>query len=625
MNKHHIGHTLSPRKKFTLPGDFITQTTAILARKGAGKTYTGRVLAEEVLEQSGQIVAIDPLDVWWGLRLMTGTRKNYNIVIFGGEHADVPLDEKDGKTLARYLSEHRVSAVLSLDHLSKSAQRRFSTDFFEELYRHKSAHKYRTPMHLFIDEADMFAPQRIPRGCERMLGALDTLVRRGRTRGVGITMITQRPAVLNKDVLTQIELMVAMQITSPQDRKAVGEWISVCGDVMTYTPKQVLDMLSSLKRGTGIFWSPAWLGDLKTVAVRKAHTVDSSATPTGAVQKLRKAKRIDLDDIKEALADTIKAAEDDDPRLLKKRIKELEKDLQAKRKPSAPAHLVIVENNLAYAEEEIAILKETIEELSHKLADKQAECDIKISPELMSEELIKHTMDFIARYTPGDNAYTDLKQKKLADVQAAVAEDIRVTGDKFITHKRGGKVFRKEPVPSNIRVEQKAVTSVKRKATCPSDDNLAKGDRAVLSVLAAHGSCDLSKVAMLAGYSPRSSTMRNILSRCRQAEYLTGGGKGPFDITDAGVNALGDPEQLPTGDALRDWWAQKIGGGAPGAVYTALRQGYPGAFTADDIAMATEYSASSSTMRNAFSKLRKLGVIVTENGMHKLSPDVGDA
>ena len=34
---------------------------------------------------------------------------------------------------------------------------------------------------------------------------MEDLVRRGRARGLGITLITQRPAVLNKDVLTQVD------------------------------------------------------------------------------------------------------------------------------------------------------------------------------------------------------------------------------------------------------------------------------------------------------------------------------------------------------------------------------------------------------------------------------------
>lgn len=94
------------------------------------------------------------------------------------------------------------------------------TDFAERLY-----HKNRQPLHLVLDEADAFAPQRPMKGQERLLGAIEDLVRRGRARGIGVTLVTQRAAVLNKDVLTQAEVLVALRTIAPQDREAINAWI----------------------------------------------------------------------------------------------------------------------------------------------------------------------------------------------------------------------------------------------------------------------------------------------------------------------------------------------------------------------------------------------------------------
>jgi DNA helicase HerA-like ATPase len=83
---------------------------------------------------------------------------------------------------------------------------RFMVAFAETLYRLN-----REAVHLFVDEADAFAPQARNYGGDenRMLGAMEDIVRRGRKRGIGCTLITQRPAVLNKNVLTQCEVLVA--------------------------------------------------------------------------------------------------------------------------------------------------------------------------------------------------------------------------------------------------------------------------------------------------------------------------------------------------------------------------------------------------------------------------------
>ncbi|MDZ7735872.1 MAG: hypothetical protein U5P41_07080 [Gammaproteobacteria bacterium] len=54
---------------------------------------------------------------------------------------------------------------------------------------------------MVLDEAEEFAPQKPQRDEARMLGAMETLVKRGRSRGVGVTLITQRTASLNKNVI----------------------------------------------------------------------------------------------------------------------------------------------------------------------------------------------------------------------------------------------------------------------------------------------------------------------------------------------------------------------------------------------------------------------------------------
>ncbi len=54
-------------------------------------------------------------------------------------------------------------------------------------------HRNREPLHVVIDEAALLAPQRVQHGGERLLGAMSDLVRRGRVRGLGVSMITQSP------------------------------------------------------------------------------------------------------------------------------------------------------------------------------------------------------------------------------------------------------------------------------------------------------------------------------------------------------------------------------------------------------------------------------------------------
>jgi len=47
----------------------------------------------------------------------------------------------------------------------------------------------------------------------------------GRNRGIGVTLINQRAATINKDVLTQLDTLLAFRNVAPQDRKALKEWV----------------------------------------------------------------------------------------------------------------------------------------------------------------------------------------------------------------------------------------------------------------------------------------------------------------------------------------------------------------------------------------------------------------
>src|SRR6185503_7488933 len=211
-------------------------------------TYTAAVFVEEMLEAQLQVVVIDPLDVWFGLRTSAdGKGDGYPIIIAGGHHGDVPLEPGAGKLLADLVVDDGVSAVFSLRHLSKQAQRDFVAAFGERLYDRKGEDRHRTQLHLVIDEADAFVPQRLHPGVERAFGAIDTLVRRGRSSGIGTTLISQRAAVLSKDVLTQTEVLVAHQTTGPQDRKALEAWIEA-HDTEGHQ-KEFMASLASLPRG----------------------------------------------------------------------------------------------------------------------------------------------------------------------------------------------------------------------------------------------------------------------------------------------------------------------------------------------------------------------------------------
>ncbi len=256
-----------------LPPSALDERLAIVGTSGSGKTYAAKGLIERVMAGGGRVCVVDPLGVWWGLgKGADGAAPPFPVAVFGGLHADVPLDPGMGASLGRLVGAHAMACVVDVsDFGSAAARRAFMTAFTEALYAANTE-----PLHLVLDEADLWAPQRTqPDGLD-LLGRVEEIVRRGRVRGFVPWLITQRPAVLHKDVLSQADVLVSMKLTSSQDRAAVGRWIE--GQADRAEGRRILGALPRLARGEGWVWAP---GErvLARVAFPRILTLDSSQTP----------------------------------------------------------------------------------------------------------------------------------------------------------------------------------------------------------------------------------------------------------------------------------------------------------------------------------------------------------
>src|SRR5437899_6497089 len=103
-----------------LPDNVLDADIAILGRKGGGKTYTSKGIVERLLDMGRRVLILDPLGVWAGLRTSSdGKAPGYPVAIFGGEHADMPLDPAAAAALADVIARENLPAVIDLSELSK--------------------------------------------------------------------------------------------------------------------------------------------------------------------------------------------------------------------------------------------------------------------------------------------------------------------------------------------------------------------------------------------------------------------------------------------------------------------------------------------------------------------------
>lgn len=330
MNELRLSENLA------LPREAATWVISYLAKRGAGKTYNSSVQAEEMLKQAIPIVVIDGMGIWWGLRVKAdGKGEGYPLVVFGGEHADLPLHPEKAADMAKAVVETNISCVLDLSGFSKYMARKIVMEFLNKLYTLN-----RVDRHVYIEEADLWAPQR-PIGQEEALclSAVDNFVRRGGNHNLGVTLITQRSAVLNKDILTQSDCLVILRTLAPQDKKAIQAWVEEQTDKDKTELNQWYDSLKSLENGEAWVWHP----EKPSIYLKTKFRLRETFHATREFIKSPQATKIVLMNVSEFVQKfqtvfAIKVAESGKPQDIKtddatkRRIQELEQTVASKEK-----------------------------------------------------------------------------------------------------------------------------------------------------------------------------------------------------------------------------------------------------------------------------------------------------
>ncbi len=311
--------------KPVIPDAALSQHVAIVAQTGAGKSYATRVIVEGLLEEHRRVCIIDYTGVWYGLRSSaSGKSSGYPVVIFGGEHGDVPLNEQAADVVARFVAQGDVPTVIDVDGMTVGAQQRFVCAFLEELYRLNSR-----PLHLVIEEIDEFAPQTAVKGTERLIGATARIFQRGRKKGFRAIAITQRPANTHKRVLAQCKTLIALRLTHPRDREAIEDWISGHADDPAKA-EEIISALAKLQTGEGFVWAPEQ-GLLERVKFPRIRTYDSMRAPEeGEAAEPARWAEVDLAGIRSRMGELVAEAEANDPAKLKAEMAGLRRELAEK-------------------------------------------------------------------------------------------------------------------------------------------------------------------------------------------------------------------------------------------------------------------------------------------------------
>lgn len=290
-----------------IPDEVWTQHVAILAKTGKGKTVAAKGGMTALLRAKLRCGAFDPTGGWWGMRLKSdGKTPAFPMVIFGGLHGDIAIDETMGAKIGKLVAESDFSWIIDTKKMTRDQRTRFATDFAEAVF----AANHRR-LHLFVDECHLMMPKEkmASRAAGKMTTVWNDLVTGGRSNGFCITLISQRPQKVHNDALAQCETLITLGMLLPHDIDAVKRWVTV-KDADSKEAKDMIASLPGLPRGEGWIYAPE-MNMLKRVKFPMIDTFDSSAAPDASAD-LRappvELGQIDLEAIRASLAPPVRKA-----------------------------------------------------------------------------------------------------------------------------------------------------------------------------------------------------------------------------------------------------------------------------------------------------------------------------
>lgn len=580
--------TLRISSGLELPLDVVTEAVGIIATRGAGKSYGSVTLIEEAIAADVQTVVLDPTGVYHGLRSSaTGKSDGLPVYVLGGPHGDVPLEDRAGVFIADLVVDSGHSFVLDLSDFSKTKARTFVGEFLNRLYERKA--RNRTTTLLVVDEADEFAPQKARGETAAVLGAMETIVKRGRSRGIGCVLISQRTQAINKDVLDLIDTLIVMRIVAPRGRDVVREWIDA---KEARDELGVIDSLSSLPTGEAFVWSPV-RSMLVRFRFRRIRTFDSYQAPKPGEVRTEPARRraLDLDALGEQIRATVEKARENDPAELRRLLRERDARIHELER-SAAAELEQLRAELANREParvEVPVLTDAdvkrIEGLAKWLDD--ARTDV-----VEALDATRGVFDAIAEKTR-----PAVPPRLQDDVRAQARAEVVTDG---ITPPRADRTARSRPE-----------AAPERRAT--GGASISPAERRVLASLmwwlkvGRQTAPTREQIAVVAGYKHRSGGYRNLLGKLRSSGMIDYPETGRVVLLDAGMNEVDDPATPSTKAAMRSAIFEKLSPAQArvlGAVIDADRD-----VTRDELAQLVGYEPSSGGYRNLLGSLRTLGFI----------------
>ena len=207
-------------------------------------------MMEEFHRLGLQFVCFDALDAHGGLDQMPRVE---SIKPEEGQSIDM-------KSLVQRLKTTDKSLVIKMGGLSLTKQQELIGDYCEALIEARIG----KGLHTIFEECQDFIPQV---GRPISFDPIVRLCKLGRALGYGATLVSQRPAGVNKEALSQASVYLVHNVINNRDLKTLDEQLSFGTDKRLI--KKILNGISSARKGECVAYAPEFFRDRGYIVIDK--------------------------------------------------------------------------------------------------------------------------------------------------------------------------------------------------------------------------------------------------------------------------------------------------------------------------------------------------------------------
>jgi hypothetical protein len=238
----------------------IGQCIAILGIRGSGKSNTAGVLFEELLKYNYPLSVVDIDGEYFGLK------ERFEVLVVGqGEGVEIEIDVGCAQEIAEISMEKNVPVVLDLSGFLSDERNEFLKEYLSAVWN--LAGKLRRPYIIGIEEAHEFIPQGVKTELKELIARVAL---RGRKRGLGAVIVSQRSAKVDKDVLSQAGMLFLHRVVHEADMRVYGE-------LLPWRKSEVKEIITALDTGDCVYINGE---TIRPIYIRERETFHAGFTPS---------------------------------------------------------------------------------------------------------------------------------------------------------------------------------------------------------------------------------------------------------------------------------------------------------------------------------------------------------